>query len=487
MTLPEGCYIVYNDKFKEFYVLGRCAVLTISFHEDKPLYEQLYNHIRNEIESGKIGPGDKLPSKRALSAHLKISVVTVETAYSLLSAEGYIYSVPGSGYYAERLPSPFSGEKGHIAIPQKPAEREFRYDFRTNRVDTELFPFSVWARLSRELLSSGGAELLQSCSGKGVYTLRQAIAEHLRSFRGIEAQPEQIVIGAGGEYLTGLLVQLLGRDKVYGVEEPGYVKTHRVFSANCHQVAPIALDSSGAMPESLLTQGVQVAHLTPSHHFPLGTVMPAARRHEILAWASTAEDRFIIEDDYDSDFRFSGKPVPALQSLDCANRVIYLNTFTKSLAPSMRIGYMVLPLNLLERFDEKLGFYACTVPVFEQLILAEFMRRGHFERHINRMRKLYLKRRDYFIKALGASRLSAVLEIKSTNAGMHLLLSSRCGLDEGEMLARAAAEDVRVYGLSEYYSFGGCYTGPGSVIAGYSGMSTEQLDQGIAALERAWL
>ncbi len=462
-------------------------MLTISFHDDKPLYEQLYNHIRNEIESGKIGAGNKLPSKRALSAHLKISVVTVETAYALLAAEGYIYSVPGSGYYAERLPGPFRGERNSIVIPQRPAEREYRFDFRTNRVDTELFPFSVWARLSREILSSGGAELLQSCSGKGVYSLRQAIAEYLRSFRGVEAQTEQIVIGAGGEYLTGLLVQMLGRDKVYGVEEPGYAKTRRVFSANCHKVVPIALDGSGAKPESLLAQGVQVAHLTPSHHFPLGTVMPAARRHEILSWAYSAEDRYIIEDDYDSDFRFSGKPVPALQSLDYANRVVYLNTFTKSLAPSMRIGYMVIPLDLLDRFDERLGFYACTVPVFEQLILAEFIRRGHFERHINRMRKLYLGRRDFFLKTLEASRLSEILEVQSTNAGMHLLLSSRCGLSERELLERAAAEDVRVYGLSEYYSFGGMYDGPGCVIAGYSGMSTEQLTQGIAALERAWL
>lgn len=462
-------------------------MLTISFREDKPLYEQLYNHIRKEIESGKIGPGDKLPSKRALSAHLKISVVTVETAYSLLTAEGYIYSVPGSGYYAERLPGPIRGDRDRLVIPPKPAERQYSFDFRTNLVDTELFPFSVWARLSRELLSSGGAELLQSCSGKGVYSLRQAIADHLRSFRGVEAQPEQIVVGAGGEYLTGLLVQLLGRDKVYGVEEPGYVKTRRVFSANCHKVAPIALDGSGAMPESMQAQGVQVAHLTPSHHFPLGIAMPAARRHEILSWASAAENRTIIEDDYDSDFRFSGKPVPALQSLDCADRVIYLNTFTKSLAPSIRIGYMVLPFSLLERFDENLGFYACTVPVFEQLILAEFIKRGHFERHISRMKKLYLKRRDFFIKALESSRLSEIIQVKDTNAGMHLLLSSRCGLSERDLVDRAAGENVRVYGLSEYYSFGGGYTGPGSVIAGYAGMSTEQLTQGIAALERAWL
>ena len=266
-------------------------MLTISFHDDKPLYEQLYNHIRTEIESGKIGAGEKLPSKRTLSAHLKISVVTVETAYALLAAEGYIYSVPDSGYYAERLPGTFQRKENSIPLPSKPAEREYRFDFRTNQVDTELFPFSVWARLSREILSSGGDELLQSCNGKGVYTLRQAIAGHLRSFRGIEVYPEQIVVGAGGEYLTGLLVQLLGRDKVYGVEEPGYVKTRRVFAANCRKVVPIQLDESGARPESLLEQGVQVAHLTPSHHFPLGTVMPAARRHEVLSCPGPAPGR----------------------------------------------------------------------------------------------------------------------------------------------------------------------------------------------------
>lgn len=462
-------------------------MFTISFNNNKPLYEQLYNHIRNEIETGQIKAGEKIPSKRALSAHLKISVVTVETAYSLLASEGYIYSVPGSGYFAETLSGHFCQERASIEIPPQPKVKEYQFDFKTNQVDTQLFPFSVWAKLSREILSAGGEELLLTCSGKGVYNLRQAIAEYLHSFRGMDVHPEQIIVGAGSEYLTGLLIQLLGRDKIYGVEDPGYVKTHRVFEANCQKVVPIAVDNSGAMLDSLVARRIQVAHITPSHHFPLGTVMPAARRHEILSWAHSAEDRYIIEDDYDSDFRFNGKPVPTLQSLDGDSRVVYLNTFTKSLAPSMRIGYMVIPTGLLGAFDEKLGFYACTVPVFEQLILAEFMRRGHFERHISRMRKLYLSRRDFFINSLKESPLSRVLEVKGANAGMHLLLNSKCGMREKEMLEKAAAQGVRVYGLSEYYSFGKKEDDKGQVIAGYSGMSNDEIAQGISALENAWL
>lgn len=462
-------------------------MFTLSFNEDIPLYEQLYTYIRGKIENGEISSGEKLPSKRMLSAHLKVSVVTVETAYSLLSAEGYIYSVPGSGYYAEKLPGRFSLTPQHPVIlePEK-KEREYDVDFSTNRVDTELFPFSVWAKLSREILSSGGDELLCSCSGKGLYSLRQAIGNYLRSFRGMDVYPEQIVVGAGSEYLTGLLVQLLGREKIYGVEDPGYVKTHRVFSANCSEVLPIEVDGGGARVDSLIAQGIQVAHITPSHHFPLGTIMPAARRHEMLSWAALKEGRYIIEDDYDSDFRLYGKPVPTMQSLDCSGHVVYLNTFTKSLAPSIRISYMVVPPELLGEFEKRLGFYACTVPVFEQLILAEFLKRGHFERHISRMKKLYTGRRDYFIKALESSPLSGILNVRGADAGMHLLLRFRNGMKESELIAGAAAQGVRVYGLSEYYSFGE-KPDEGKIIVGYSGMSTEEIDRGIRALERAWL
>ncbi|MGN0621183.1 MAG: PLP-dependent aminotransferase family protein [Porcipelethomonas sp.] len=465
-------------------------MLTFEFDnsEKKPLYEQLYIHIKKEIESGIIKSGEKLPSKRSLAAHLKISVVTVETAYSQLAAEGYIYSKPGSGFYAEKVSEKISPETGQKpVIPAAAKEREYKYDFRTNRVDTDLFPFSAWAKLSREILSAGGDELLCSCDSKGVYRLREAIASYLRSFRGMEVHPEQIVVGAGSEYLTGLIIQLLGRDIVYGVENPGYVKTHRVFQANCSQIVPVPVDRSGADTAALEASGAGAVHITPSHHFPIGTVMPVSRRYEILNWAYAAPDRYIIEDDYDSDFRFSGRPVPALQSMDYQGRVIYINTFTKSLAPSMRIGYMVLPVQLLERFSKRLGFYACTVPVFEQLTLCEFITRGYFDRHISRMKKLYRTRRDRFLECVGNCRLSESTEIIGSAAGLHVLLHSLNGMSEKQMTDTAAECDVRVYGLSEYYSFGEKNIPEGIVVAGYSGMNCQQIEAGVNALEKAWI
>ena len=383
-----------------------------------PLYEQLYLHIRKEIENGNIKPGEKLPSKRGLASHLKISVVTVETAYAQLLSEGYIYSRPGSGFFAETISGKISAaRKVEIFIPSRVKEEEYKYDFGTNRVDTGLFPFSAWAKLSREVLSAGGEELL--C-----------------------------------------------RDKVYGLENPGYVKTHKIFNANCSAISAIPVNEYGADPAAMEVAQADVVHITPSHQFPLGTIMPIARRHEILNWAYGSPCRYIIEDDYDSDFYFSGRPVPSLQSMDTMGRVIYINTFTKSLAPSMRISYMVLPSELLEQFTNKLGFYACTVPVFEQLTLSEFMKRGYFDRHINRMKKLYKSRRDWFIECVNKSSLSGHIEIKGAAAGPH---------------------GVRVYGLSEYYSFGEKNIPEGNVIVGYSGINFDDIEKGVCALEKAWV
>lgn len=453
-----------------------------------PLYEQLYLHVRKEIENGNIKPGEKLPSKRGLASHLKISVVTVETAYAQLLSEGYIYSRPGSGFFAETISGKISAaRKAEIFIPSRVKEEEYKYDFGTNRVDTGLFPFSAWAKLSREVLSAGGEELLCRCDVKGVYRLRESIASYLRSFRGMDVHPEQIIVGAGTEYLTGLVIQLLGRDKVYGVENPGYVKTHKIFKSNCISIEAIPVNEYGADPAAMEVAKADVVHITPSHQFPLGTIMPVTRRHEILNWAYGSPCRYIIEDDYDSDFYFSGRPVPSFQSMDTMGRVIYINTFTKSLAPSMRISYMVLPPELLEQFTKKLGFYACTVPVFEQLTLSEFMKRGYFDRHISRMKKLYKSRRDWFIECVNKSSLSGHIEIKGAAAGLHLLLHSTDGMTEKQMTEASAAHGVRVYGLSEYYSFGEKNIPEGNVIAGYSGINFEDIEKGVGALEKAWI
>lgn len=463
-------------------------MITISLDTESrtPLYMQLYEYIRTEIEKGSIRKGERLPSKRALSSHLKISIITVETAYAQLMAEGYIISKPGSGYYADSFEEPEPQEIFSEKKEESAESSEILYDFRTNRIDTDDFPFSAWAKISREVLSGRSEELLNACHVQGTLSLRERIAEYLRSFRGMNVSPEQIVIGAGTEYLTGLIIQLLGRDNAYGVENPGYGKVYEIFSANTSRVFPVPMDSSGANAEAIAGFGINVIHVTPSHHFPLGIVMPVSRRTELLRWVYSREDRYIIEDDCDSEFRFAGRPLPTIQSMDRKGRVIYINTFTKTLAPSMRISYMVLPEQLLQRFTSRLGFYSCTVPVFEQLTLARFMEKGHFYRHINRMKKIYRGRRDILAKKISDGKLGEIVKISGCDAGMHMLLTVSNGMKQNELVISAAKQGARVYRLSEYYSFPVPNMPEDTVVAGFSGLTAEQLIKGADALERAW-
>ena len=451
-----------------------------------PLYEQLYYRIRNELETGGIKSGEKLPSKRELASHLKVSVVTVETAYSQLAAEGYITSRPGSGFYAEAVQYRTQPENSSIYIPEKSCCKNYKYNFKTNMVDTGLFPFSTWAKLSRETLSEQSPELLSACDSRGIYELRLEISDYLKSFRGIEVHPDQVIIGAGSEYLTGLIIQLLGRNLVYGIENPGYTKIFKIFNSHCLKILPIPMDELGAECGFIKNSQADAVHITPSHHFPLGTAMPVSRRTEILNWAYSSPNRYIIEDDYDSEFRFSGKPVPAMKSLDSRDRVIYINTFTKSLAPSMRISYMILPPKLLEKFMKELGFYACTVPVFEQLTLSKFMGRGHFERHIRRMKKLYRQRRDTLTESIESCELKNYVSLKGLDSGLHVLMKLNNGMNEKQLVESAAKENVKVYGLSEYYSFEKEKVPKSCIVAGYSGLDEKEITQGIKCLEQAW-
>lgn len=489
-------------------------MITFTLNPDSktPMYEQLYSHIKGEIDAGNIKSGEKLPSKRNLSAHLKISIVTVETAYAQLMAEGYIASKPGSGFYVEDLGDIIDIKLEDTSNNKRDNKREsktesktenvgetswgndllqsagvrIKYDFRTNRIDTTDFPFSTWAKLSREVLSEGDTDLLNACEPQGTWALREQIARYLKAFRGMEVSSEQIFVGAGSEYLTGLIIQLLGRDNAYGVENPGYSKIYKIFSANTSRVFPIPMDEKGASREAISGFGINVLHVTPSHHFPLGIVMPVSRRQELLKWACEAADRYIIEDDYDSEFRYTGRPIPTLQSMDKNGRVIYINTFTKSLAPSMRISYMVLPWELCRRFHSRLGFYSCTVPVFEQLTLAKFMEKGYFDRHINRMKKIYKQRRDILCEKITQGKLEKIVTITGSDAGMHLLLTVNNSMKQSQLLSAAAKEGAKVYGLSEYYSFPVSDMPDNMVILGFSGLGEAQLIKGVEALERAW-
>ena len=438
-----------------------------------PLYEALYRCIREDILSGKLQPGDKLPSKRALAQNLEVSKITVETAYSQLLSEGYLRSEEKVGYFVEQVERR-PGQSRREAAPEVPGKQWLR-DLTEN--GTEQFPFSVWMKLQREVMLDYGQRLLQPLPNRGVPELRQAIAAHLADFRGMHVDPENILIGAGTDFLYNLLIQLLGRDRIYAVEEPGYGKIRRIYAAGGVECVSAVMDDSGVIPEGL--KNADVLHFSPSHHFPTGLVTPVQRRLALLDWAG--EDRWIIEDDYDSEFRFDAHPMPAMQALDGAGRVIYMNTFRKSLAPSIRISYMVLPPDLMRAFQQRLGFYSCTVPSFEQYTLARFLSRGYFEKHINRMRKSYKSRRNSVISLLKSCPFAEKLTILEQDAGLHFLLKVDTPLTDRELTQRLAQAGIRVQALSEFYH--DSRENQGCLVINYSGIHEQALEQALDAIK----
>ena len=439
-----------------------------------PLYEALYRCIRRDILEGTLKPGTKLPSKRALSQNLEVSKITVEAAYNQLLAEGYIRSQEKVGYFVEAVEGRNPPPPVQLEQPQK--QREFLLDL--TGIGTEQFPFSVWSRLQREVMLDYGAKLLLPLPNRGVMELRQAIADHLAAFRGMQVSPQNILIGAGTDFLYNLLIQLLGRDKVYAVEEPGYDKIRQIYAAGGVGCISAPMDDKGVLPEGL--SQADVLHCSPSHHFPTGLVTPVSRRMELLDWAG--EDKWIIEDDYDSEFRFDAHPMPTLQTLDGAQRVIYMNTFSKTLAPSIRISYMVLPPALMEQFQKVLGFYSCTVPSFEQYTLARFLSRGYFEKHINRMRKFYKKRRNALVSLLENCSFSQKLTILEQDAGLHFLLKVDTALPDGDLAQKLSDVGIRVKALSEYYHDQG--RDRHCLVVNYSGVKEEALEQALTAIEK---
>ncbi len=442
-----------------------------------PLYEALYRCIRADILTGKLAAGEKLPSKRALAAHLEVSKVTVEGAYSQLCSEGYLRSQEKVGYFVEATGL---GLPESVPTPGEVPEPGWLLDLTANAPATG-FPFSVWMRLQRQVMLDYGDKLLAHLPPQGYPELRQAIADHLLGFRGMRVDPENILIGAGTDFLYNLLIQLLGRDKVYAVENPGYHKIRKIYAAGGVQCISAPMDGAGVLPDQL--QNAHILHCSPSHHFPTGIVTPAWRRRELLGWAEGAPDRYIIEDDYDSEFRFHAHPVPSLQTMDRAGRVIYMNTFSKTLAPSIRISYMLLPPALMDRFRRELGFYSCTVPSFEQYTLARFLQGGWFEKHINRMRKFYRTRRNRVIEILQASPFAARCTILEQDAGLHFLLKLDTDKSDEALKALCANAGIRLLSLGDYYEGAVPEQARRCLVINYSGLEEEKLSEGLSRLE----
>lgn len=448
---------------------------------DLPLYEYLYRRIREDILSGKLTAGERLPSKRALAEHLHLSVITVEGAYAQLEAEGYLYTLPKRGFFVsqvDRTPAPKAPEPP--AIPEPEAARTWRLDLKSNQVDTARFPVSTWARLTRQVLSEDGAALLRPVPHQGLEALRRAIADDLRDYRGMSVSPEQIIVGAGAEYLYLLLAQLLGPGAVFAAEDPGYPKIRQVYGKCGASCRPVPLDAQGMDLAALTASGATVAHLSPSHHYPTGLVTPIARRQALLRWAE-AVDGFIIEDDYDSEFRFTGRPLPTLQSIDRSGRVLYMNTFSQTISPSMRVGFVVLPPRLLERYRRELDFYACTVPALEQHVLARFLSGGYYEQHLSRMRKEYRQRRCAVLAAFRSGPFAHRITISEQGAGLHFLLRLDTDRSDADLRQRAEALGVRLGFLSEYAAV----PDPSyahTLVINYAGLDEARLPQAVELL-----
>lgn len=467
--------------------------LTIQLQADseKCLYEQIYEYIQCEIKEGKLLQGERLPSTRSLAENLQVARSTVEMAYEQLLSEGYIESRPYRGYFVCKIEELFQLDKEKKGKRKPPLAKEepmpgegYSYDFSPTRIDMTAFPFSVWRRLHKKVLGDENEELYARGDAQGDYGFRETIARYLHASRGVNCTPEQIIVGAGNDYLLMLLEKILGKGLSIAMENPTYKRAFRIFSSFSYPITTVDMDESGMKVEELRKTDAQLAYVMPSHQYPTGTVMPIGRRSELLKWANEKEDRYLIEDDYDSEFRYKGKPIPSLQASDKNDKVIYVGTFSKSIAPAIRVSYMVLPMKLVQAYQENCYFYSTTVSRIEQKILDEFIRGGYFERHLNKMRKLYKDKHDLLLEELKP--FEKEFEITGENAGLHLLLTSQTGRTEAELLEKALEFGVKIYGLSDSLSDGTKDTSH-TVILGYGSLTMEEIREGVEALKKAWM
>ena len=478
-------------------------MLTYNMQErgQRPLYEHLYRCIRADIEQGRIAPDERLPSKRALARNLGVSVITVEGAYTQLIAEGYLRTEQRKGYYACTLPqqTPTRTQTAYMPQPELPLKRTGSNepedsthciaDLTGQAIAQGLFPYSVWAKNLRSILAEESEwSLIGESSTQGSLRLRTALSNHLRGTRGMEVSPEQIVVGAGAQYLYGMVVQLLGHANVVALEDPGYPRLSSIYAANGVATVPVALDKEGISAAGLDASPATLAHIMPSHQFPTGIVTSIARRYELLGWAARSPERFIIEDDYDCELRLAGKPVPSLQSIDTQGRVIYINTFAKTLGPAFRIGYLVLPSALAERYNRELGFYSCTVSAIDQLALARFIESGEYERHLNRMRSHYRSVRDKLVTALKGSALGPRIQFKSLDSGIHFVLSIESDTSEEQLASSACGAGVLLRPLCSFSSQPANLMSQACkrLVVSYAGLDPKAIPSAIAALENAW-
>lgn len=467
-----------------FFVEMYEMMLHLDTHSSKTLYEQIYEYIKSEIQKGSLRQGERLPSTRLLAAQLDVSRSTAQLAYEQLLSEGYIEAVPCKGYFVCQMEELYRLE--HAAVCQeeseKPKEDLCLYDFTPNGIDLEHFPYSTWRKLNREVLQDDQKELFHLGDAKGEPGLRNAVSEYLHQARGVQVQPAQIIVGAGNDYLLMLLSRILGTDHRIAMESPTYRHAWDIFERLGYDCCTVSMDKYGMDVQKLAGSGADIAYVMPSHQYPLGIVMPIKRRQELLQWALEAPERYIIEDDYDSEFRYVGRPIPSLQGSDHHQRVIYIGTFSKSIAPAIRVSYLVLPMSLMERYEQIGRCFSSTVSRVDQRMLQLFMEQGYYERHLNKMRALYKNKHDVLLSEV--RKLGCVKKILGERSGVHILLVLSGNVPEQERIRQAEQAGVKVYPLSEYcVDESVCEP---TIILGYARMTEEEIREAVRRLSEVW-
>ena len=458
-------------------------ILNLDNKSKVPLYIQIYNEIKKMIQNKILKANEKLPSKKDFTDYYNISQNTSQNALYLLLEEGYIFSIERKGYFVSDIENLIVH---NVKIENKIKFEEkdkIHYDFSYSGVDSKSLAKTIFKRITRDVYDEENDDLLFQGHIQGDLSLRKSICEYLLQSRGFKVEAEQIVISSGTEYLFYIIFKLFN-NKIYGLENPCHKMFKELFLTNNVSFKAISLDEAGIMVEELKKYNVNVAYVTPSHQFPTGAIMSISRRTELLNWANENLNCYIVEDDYDSEFKYTGRPIPALKASDVNDRVIYLGSFSKSISPAIRVSYLVLPKELLDIYQKKLPYFICPVPTLNQKILYRFIKDGYFVKHINKMRTLYKKKREFLvntIKNYSSEILNKEIYIQGADAGLHLVIKLNKKINEKAFLKECLEDSIKLYSLEEYY-LEEIYNETSSFLLGYANLTNKKIEEGIIIL-----
>ena len=458
-------------------------VLNLDNKSKIPLYIQIYNEIKKLIQTKILDANEKLPSKKDFMDYYNISQNTIQNALYLLLEEGYISSIERKGYFVSDIENLIVHNVKIENKRQYKEKKKIHYDFSYSGVDSKSLAKTIFKRITKDVYDEENEDLLFQGHIQGDLLLRKSICEYLSQSRGFKVEAEQLIISSGTEYLFYIIFKLFN-NKIYGLENPCHKMFKELFLTNDVSFKAISLDESGIMIEDLKKYNINIAYVTPSHQFPTGVIMGISRRTELLNWANENPNRYIVEDDYDSEFKYTGRPIPALKATDVNDKVIYLGSFSKSISPAIRVSYLVLPKALLNIYQKKLPYFICPVPTLNQKILYIFIKDGYFVKHINKMRTLYKKKREYLVNTIkinSSKILDKEISIQGADAGLHLVIKLNKKINEKMFLKECLENSLQLYSLEEYY-LEEIYNETSSFLLGYANLANKEIDEGILLL-----